>query len=649
MSGTVIDAFLVTLGLDTKEFHTGVEQSKGDQDELRRNTEENAKGMKESYQGLIEKVGQLFALLAGGHELKEFFNETEENEVATLRLSNMIGMGVEKLGQWQGALVVNGGTAQGFNESMKQLGGNLVAIQYHLPRAERALKAFTAAGINLKMGDKVDVPGMMDKIQSKMKDLNLMQATEFGRRMGINEDFVRMLHDGDASLQDLLKTVDSIGVPTKEAAEAMEQLERAQKTLGLTQSAIGRIIVEMLAPAIKFITDKLIIFSGWAKDHPAIIKAAFVGIAAALSVLGIAAGAAMVAMAGITATLSGIALAVGMVSSGLYGLWQQNDSWLHDLVEWIQGVGKWFDLVWDRIGSTVMIVLKSLWENIENVGRVVADVLGLVVSLFTMNGERISKAWNKLCGDVNQMFKLMWNSIVFGATLAFFVMEEGAKRLWTNMKAPAEAFFNWLSTKFAWLGGIMGVIGLFKSGPKDVGSQQPNTGPVPVHTNLPSQHGSASGQESSLTATGMVPNRAAAHSYAKGAYQPAQTTSPMLAMAPEKQVMANHLAAIGGLPPEVPPAAPAAGIPGAKLLDPTSKEAAAFNNQFSFIGATPHAAMAASAPAQVTGGTVDNSKKEVTVGQVNVYTPGTDAKGIAAELSGAIKNTGFADQSDGGF
>jgi len=64
--GTTIDAFLVTLGLDTKEFHSGVKKSEDDQEELRRNTEENVGKMKESYGELIAKVGELFALMAGG-------------------------------------------------------------------------------------------------------------------------------------------------------------------------------------------------------------------------------------------------------------------------------------------------------------------------------------------------------------------------------------------------------------------------------------------------------------------------------------------------------------------------------------------------------------------------------------------------------
>ena len=668
MSGTVIDAFLVTLGLDTKEFHTGVERSKDDQNELRRNTEENANKMKESYQGLIEKVGQLFALLAGGHEMKEFFNQTQESEVVTLRLSEMIGMSVEKLGQWQGALVVNGGSAQGFNESMKTMGGYLVAIEKNLPRAQRALKAFHEAGVKgLELGKKADILDVMDQLQVRMKGMALMEGRELGRRMGLDENFARMLHDSDNSLQDLLKTVQDIGVPTTEEAEAMERLERAQKTLSLTQGALGRIIVELLAPAVKFVTDKMLELAKWAKDHPALIRAAFIGIAAAVSVLGVAAGLAMIPMLGITATLSGIALAVGMVASGLYMLWQQNDSWLHDLVDWIQDVGKMFEDVWGRIGMVTMICLKAIWENVMNIVTVVADVLGLVLALFSLNGEKISQAWNKLCGDVNQMFKLMWNTIVFEAMFAFYSIEAGAKKLWDNMKEPAEKFFNWIASKFSWVGTLVGLVGAVKNAIIPSGTSSPEN-QVPVQragfkareqypldfstTSFgPAQPGSPvhTAAQKVMAATQVPSHELRLASQTSPATAISHPTSPVTAMEPAKQEAANHLAAIGGLPPEVPAATKATPAGQTKVMDPTSKEAMEFNRQFSFMGATPHAAMVAPAPAPVSGGTIDNSRKEVSVGQVNVYTPGTDAKSIAAELPGAIRSTGLADQSDGGI
>jgi hypothetical protein len=651
MSGTVIDAFLVTLGLDTKEFHTGVDQSKRDQDELRKNTEENVGKMKESYQGLIEKVGQLFALLAGGHELKEFFNSTQENEVATLRLSEMIGMSVEKLGQWQGALVVNGGSAEGFNQSMKTMGGFLIDIENHLPRAERALKAFKAAGINLEMGKKSDILEVLDQVQDRFKKLTLMEGRELGRRMGLDENFARMLHDSDDSLKDLLHTMEEIGTPTKEEAEAMERLERAQKTLGIVQGALGRIIVDMLAPAIKFVTDKLLEFAMWAKDHPQIIKTAFIGIAGAISVLGAAAGAAMIPMLGITAALSGVALGVGMIASGLYMLWQQNDSWLHDLVTWIQGVGMWFEIVWERIGSTTLIVLKALWENIENIGRIVADVLELVVSLFTMNGEHISKAWEKLTADVNQMFKMLWNSLVFGAVFAFYSIEAAASALWNNMKAPAEAFFNWVISKFSWLNAAVSFIKMLSpSSISTIGGKE-STQPGGRSSRVMSMEPAntlAGTPSSSSPAAGVYGS--SAHTTRAGSIQ-STVKSPVLDMPVHKQVAANHLAAIGGLPPEVPAAKPvAATATQNQLLDPTSKEAAAFNRQFSFMGATPHAAMAAPAAQPSGPSTTDNSKREVSVGQVNVYAaPGADAQSIADTTARTIRNTGMADQVDGGI
>lgn len=665
-----------------------MERSKEDQEELRRNTEENVGKMKESYTELISKVGELFALMAGGMEMKEFFKTTEEGEIATLRLSDMIGMSVEKLGQWQGALVVSGGTVGEFNQSMTALGGKLVDIEKNLPRAQRALVAFNKAGINLKIGDKADALGVLEQIQKKAKDMNLMEGRELGRRMGLGPDFMRMLHDADGGLQDLLKTVEDIGVPTREQAEAMEQLERSQKKLSLTQTALGRILVEMVAPAVKYVTDKLVELAAWANKHPEIIKAAFIGVAAAITIMGAAAAIAMIPILGISGTLLGVALAMGAIASGLYLLWQDSDSWLHDIVDWVQGVGRWFESVWARIGDYVGITIKAIWENIENIAAVVVDVLALVLSLFTGDADRIAKAWDKMCGDVNKMLKLFWNTLVFEASFALYSIEFALEGLWERAKVSAEKWFGWMSTKFSGLTGFLQMINL-------LGGRLPNAGPKaePVTTPERRAEGPAAlplgssraarrsgieeiemhqkflqDKEATERTTRVVRNE---HEEAlrprpslasveglqqlskipmQAAKQSEPALSPVAAMPEKRQQQANHLAAVANLPPEVKPA-PKLQVfsDGSEAMDPTGKTAQDFNKQFSLMGQAPHAAMAAPAPAPAVSSTVDNSKHELSVSVGQIVTQATDAKGIVDDLHKEVKSSGLVDQADRSF
>ena len=154
MAATVIDAWLITLGLDPKDFNAHIAQVMKDQEKLRKEAEHTAQHMKEKgeeasefYKELLAKAGELFAFLAGGHEMKEFIHEEQEAEIATLRLSKVLGLTVEQLGEWQNAAVLSGGSAGGFNHSIKALGGSLVDIEKGLPRAKRALAVFQAVGI----------------------------------------------------------------------------------------------------------------------------------------------------------------------------------------------------------------------------------------------------------------------------------------------------------------------------------------------------------------------------------------------------------------------------------------------------------------------------------------------------------------------
>ena len=102
MAKTLIDAFVTTFDFDPKGFKKGAQDSERDLEHLKKTTEETANHMKEQgakakefYGELIAKASELFAILAGGHELKEFITHTMEADLATGRLAANVGLSVD--------------------------------------------------------------------------------------------------------------------------------------------------------------------------------------------------------------------------------------------------------------------------------------------------------------------------------------------------------------------------------------------------------------------------------------------------------------------------------------------------------------------------------------------------------------------------
>ena len=87
MAKTIIEALLITLGLDDTAHKKGTESVTQDQAKIRREAQQTAKQLKQNgqeasefFDGMIEKAVGFFAVIAGGRELLELgkgFLETE--------------------------------------------------------------------------------------------------------------------------------------------------------------------------------------------------------------------------------------------------------------------------------------------------------------------------------------------------------------------------------------------------------------------------------------------------------------------------------------------------------------------------------------------------------------------------------------------
>jgi len=343
---TIIDSLLITLGLDTKGVKTGEKEAENSLKDLERHSRESANAIKEQgavagefYDTLLEKAATFFAFIAGGMELKEFVKNTMEGELSALRLSEMLKMNIEDFQKWQGAVVIAGGTAQGFGQSMKMLGGFLVDIKTGTRGAERALKVLQAAGVTgLAKGKYTPVAEVLDQLSTKMSKLDMMSATRLGMRMGLDEAFVRVLHRSTEGIKALKDAAADAGMFTKEESDAVEVLEERLNLLGLRGKTIAReALMGAIRPALEYVTGLLEQIAAWAQKHPNDVKAIFVGIASALAAASVAAVALTVSLSPVMAAVIGAGVAVGVLAGAAYELYSEWDKWLPEAEKLLPG------------------------------------------------------------------------------------------------------------------------------------------------------------------------------------------------------------------------------------------------------------------------------------------------------------------------
>lgn len=109
--GDVIDALVVTLGLDDKQYREGMKRYREDRktlgDEDAKQNRVRQDGQKKTIEGLRtlrnETAGFLL-MLAGANSVKDFTTNLLANEAATGRIAENLGLATKRVMAWQQAM-----------------------------------------------------------------------------------------------------------------------------------------------------------------------------------------------------------------------------------------------------------------------------------------------------------------------------------------------------------------------------------------------------------------------------------------------------------------------------------------------------------------------------------------------------------------
>lgn len=418
---TIIDAFLVTLGLDPKDFDKAVKQVLADQEKLRKESKKTAEEMQSEgekaaqfYQKLLVGAGQLFAFFAAGNSLKGFIKDEQQAEISTIHLAQRLHMSVEKLGAWQNAFTIAGGSAEGLNKALMTLN----------------------TGFN-RLGSRRDPLTMLTAIGERMRMMHDVAAYNYGASLGLDEATVRVLRENGEQLTKLVAEGQALGAVTKEQAQASIDLDLAQRRIELSGKDIGRTIMHMLLPAIKMFADALKVVSDWARAHPEAIKAAFMGIAAAILVVGAAGLKATLMMLPISLVILAIAAAVGILAAGVTYLYQEWKKWTSGGKTWLADFFGFVTKVWEKIKNYVLTHVYTIWYTIKDFITAVAGYFQLLWGLFTLDGDMISKGWEKLTTALGRIMKRLFNYILYELGYFISTMVEAWDNAWTRMQEKA--------------------------------------------------------------------------------------------------------------------------------------------------------------------------------------------------------------------
>lgn len=228
MGINVIDALVVTLGLDNRDFRKGRKETEEDLKGLREggartSNELQSGGLRaaEGFRSLRNELAGALVLFTGANSLKNFALNMVASDAATGRLATSLGVSTQELSAWQIAAQKAGGTAEDANASFQSMVSMFENIR---------LRGDLSQGAELAGLGVTDLSDPSKALLQLADARQRMSAPEYQNRLqhlGISQGMINLLMKGSAEVRRLTDEAARNGAATDESARAAQAYEAA--------------------------------------------------------------------------------------------------------------------------------------------------------------------------------------------------------------------------------------------------------------------------------------------------------------------------------------------------------------------------------------------------------------------------------------
>lgn len=246
---SILETFYLLFKADTTDLKKGLDKST-------KNTEEAVDKIGKKFSSLATKFAGFAAALLSVNAILNGIRNTAAYDINLNRESKITGVRPEDLDVWQNAVVQAGGTAEDFDNALKN-----VAQTFHTT-ADVALKAFP----------------MLSDVLNKMGRFG---AFNYGKAIGLNESVILLLRRNRQELEAILKRQKELGIVTKQDTDAQAALKQEIDNLGHAFRTFYNSILTPLTPALVKLFQALEDAVIYLSNHRDLVIGALVGMSAA--------------------------------------------------------------------------------------------------------------------------------------------------------------------------------------------------------------------------------------------------------------------------------------------------------------------------------------------------------------------------------
>lgn len=252
MPATIIDALVVTLGLDGGPFKKAARDAAREQAKLKDSVK---KGSNEVGDALAE-VGRQAALLFLGFEgLKGAINYFAGLNVTTAnlgRFSKNLGESAHEVNTWDSAVELAGGTAQDAEKDLQALSNSITALKATgdvspliLLFQRMGVAIYDAQGRTRKLTD------MYKDLGDKLRQYNRADAFNLAQQAGLTASTFNLIRAEADERERILRTAEANNTVTEDAVQKAEDLQQQWRVIGQTIKGVAIELLGDVTPAIK--------------------------------------------------------------------------------------------------------------------------------------------------------------------------------------------------------------------------------------------------------------------------------------------------------------------------------------------------------------------------------------------------------------
>lgn len=252
MSISVIDALVVTLGLDAKQWTKGREQADKDVEETRRHTKTAADDISKSLLEVGKTIGGLFLGFETATGFAKFLGNLNVGEAALGRTAANINMSAHELNKWGNAVQLAGGDAADAQVAFGQLTEDFQKMAATGEQSQ-LLQFFRARGVNIRdeNGNLRDQGKLFEELADKTAQYGRQYQVTMFKQAGLAQGYINYLVQTKTAREELLRAAERNNGVDEESVRKAQELQQYWRDIGQQVSKVGQEILSSITPTLE--------------------------------------------------------------------------------------------------------------------------------------------------------------------------------------------------------------------------------------------------------------------------------------------------------------------------------------------------------------------------------------------------------------